>query len=164
MGGRRGFSLVEVVIAIGVLGFGVAGLLALLPQLMRQAGETTALLVAEQLPDLIRSELSRVGFDAVASAVPEQNSGTDGYRLVVSRDGSRVSALASPSGDVAEDESFYLVEAWRFSDPPLAYNPALSDSLALQVRVSWPYRTPTSRVATASEDRHDLMFALAINR
>ena len=57
--GNRGFSLVEVTIAIGIFAFVIVGILGLLPAGMRMradsAAETRGLLIAEELFSAVRS-------------------------------------------------------------------------------------------------------------
>lgn len=167
-----GFSLVEVVVAVAIFAVAVSAILGLLPALMRQAGISAVSLTAARLPDALRAELQRVvsagGFDALASEVkvlaahpPET------CELVADRNGSRlhtINYLPPPAAErIAADERYFLVEAWRFGAPPLAFETG-GAVLALHVRVSWPYRIPGAPDPVPLADREQLAFALAINR
>ena len=57
---RRAFSLIEVIIAVGVFAVAVVVILALLPPLSREATDSADALVAQSLPDSVRVELSRL--------------------------------------------------------------------------------------------------------
>ena len=87
--------------------------------------------------------------------------------LVSSRDATRVQSLnylpPASSGQVAQGDQFFLIEAWTFNQPPLAYDPS-GAVLALHVRVSWPYFTPGATTATAGADREQVTFSLSLNR
>lgn len=162
-----GFSLVEVIIAVGLFAGAIVVVLALLPLLARQASEAAELRVAQQLPDAVRVELQRMvasqGFDAFAAAVPPIGTPLGaGLVLVGSRDGLRVRLASVVPGDEVE-ASYYAVDVFRFAQPPLAYDPA-AFVLPLQVRVTWPYRVPGASAPIVPRERRQCGFTLAINR
>jgi hypothetical protein len=170
--GGGGFSLVEVVIAVGIFAAAVTATLALLPALARRAAVSEDTLNAARLPGAVETELRRVavagGFDALAArTVPLAAPLPETFALVASRDTSRLHAqsyLAPPaSGQLREDEQYFLVEAWRFDEAPLAFDPA-GAWLALHVRVSWPYHVPGSASTTPLAARSRLTFNLGLSR
>lgn len=167
--GRRqsGFSLVEVIVAVGLFAGAIVVVLALLPLLARQASEAAELRVAQQLPDAVSVELQRMvasqGFDAFVAAVPPIGAPFgEGLVLVGSRDGLRVRVANAVPGDEAAAQ-YYAVEVLRFAQPPLAYDPA-AFVLPLYVRVSWPYRVPGAGAPTVPRERRHCGFTLAIHR
>lgn len=166
-----GFSLLEVVIAVGI--FAVAGtvMLALLPALTRQTGDSADAFTAQRLPDSLRIELQRLAsgnFSGLASAVPVMAAPlAGGLEVVATRDGARLHSLmylppASGEG-IPAGEQYFQVEVWRFNQAPFAYDSSAA-VLPLYVRVSWPYRIPGSTTPTAPVDRSQLTFTIAINR
>ena len=171
-GSHGGFSLVEVLAAVGIFAFAVTVILALLPALTRQAAATADTLTALRLPDPLRIELRRVaiagGFDALAAqtkAMEEPLPAT--IALAASREAARVHTLdylpPASSDQIPEDERFFLLEAWSFGAAPLAFDSA-GAGLALHVRVSWPFRVRGSAAATPLGDREYVTFNLALNR
>lgn len=167
------FSLIEVVIAIGVFASAVATMLLLLPNLTKQSRETANFLTAQQLPDALRIELKRIaaieGFDQFANSLPEAVAPlNDGRAFVASRDGMRLHALDRPPthGVVSLPEQYFLIECWKFTSEPL--QPAQGKAhLVAYVRVSWPFRTGPSlneTVTTVLADRTQFTFTSAINR
>ena len=169
---RRAFSLVEVVIAVGIFATAVAVVLGLLPALVGQTSSASESLVAQRLPDPLRLELQRLaasgGFDALASRAPIAATPLNGgLAFVASRDGARLHALdylpPTMAEALAEDEQFFLIEVWRFPSGPLAYDPA-GAVLPLTVRVSWPYRAPGSVVVVAAASRSQLTFNTSLLR
>jgi len=169
---HRGFSLVEVVIAIGIFGGSIAVIFALLPAIGGRAVASSDSLVAQRLPESLRSELGRLagtgGFDALATRIPIANSSLpDGLALVAARDGSRLHSrdYFPPGSDEAlrEEEQFFLVEVWRFSDAPLAYDP-MGAVLPVMARVTWPHRVPGSEAEVARSHRSQITFNVSILR
>ena len=167
-----GFSLVEVIIAVGIIVTAVSVLLALLSVMARQSASPADTLTALRLPDALRAELERVaavgGFETLAGQTrPMAAPGPDTLMLAAARDSTRVQALNYQPPPVAEqmvaDEQYFLIEVWSFNQAPLAFDPG-GAVLALHVRVSWPYHIPGSASATSPADREQLAFNLGINR
>ena len=163
---RRGFSLVEVVIAVGIFSVAALGALALLPTLARQTRESADLEIAQRLPDAVAIELRTQalsgGFDALAGAIPVMASPLEeGWALVATPDGSVLAGAVS--GRISADNQRFMIELWRFSQPPLGYN-ANGSALAAYVRVTWPYRIPGADTPVALKDRNQFAFTVALNR
>ncbi len=166
----RAFSLIEVIIAVALFAASVTVILALLPGLTRRSAENADRLVAQRLPDAVRVELERLalpGFDALAAQAPVMGTPPEnGLALVATRDGARVQARdaqAPATGRIADGEQYFLVECWRFADGPLRYDAAQS-SLALCVRVTWPYRLPGSTTSVTETARQEFTFVTTLNR
>lgn len=171
-----GFSLVEVVIAVGVLAIAVVGVLGLLPGMARDVGETSDAMTAQRLPAAVKIELQRLAAGGslapLASRIAVQgNSPT--LQLVAARDGTRVQAAngsgLDSSAQLDQAERYFLIELWRFPSAPLAYDAPTGAVLPAWVKVSWPYRRPSSTagsgyVETATEDRASFTFTVAVNR
>ena len=147
-------------------------MLALLPSLTRQAAGSADTLTALRLPDAVRVELQRLattgGFNNLASQTTSLATPLPAtLMLAASRDATRIQSLTylppSAADQIAPDQQFFLLEAWSFSSPPLAFDPA-GAVLALHVRVSWPYFPPGSGTPTPLADRESVTFNVAINR
>lgn len=169
---RRAFSLVEVVIAVGVFASAIAVVLALLPALTAESAASADALVAQRLPDALRIEMQRLaavgGFDALATNAPVMNAPLDnGLAFVAAHNGARLHTLSylapSASDALLPREQYFLVEIWRFPSAPLAYE-ATGTVLPVYVRVSWPYRVADAGSPVAIENRSSLTFTCAINR
>ena len=170
---RSAFSLVEVVIAVGVFAAAVAVILSLLPALSKQSSESAAALTAQQLGDAIRVELVRVasleGFDGLAGNLPFLAAPlTGGRQFVATRNGRRLHAVAPlpAAGAISPADQYFLIECWKFPTEPLRPD-GTKAFLATFVRVSWPYQTgvATGTVTTTPlESRTQLTFTCAINR
>ncbi len=167
---RRAFSLVEVIIATGIFAASVTVVIALLPALARQGGESVDSLAAQRVPDLLRNELTRLGaagVDALAGQIPVMPAAlADGFALVADREAARLHSrdyLPPVTGQIATDEQYFLIECWRFPDEPLRFEPT-KGFMALMVRVSWPHRLPGAGAPVAIEARQEFLFTTAINR
>ncbi len=169
----KAFSLVEVIIAVGVFAAGVGAVVMLLSSLTRAAGESVEHHTAQQLTDALRVELTRVagveGFDSLAGSLPEIGAPLPaGRQFVATRDGLVLHSVDQvPSqGQIAESEQFFLIECWKYSTEPLRPS-GTKAFLATYVRVSWPYRSgaPAGGGAIVPESsRSQLTFNCAINR
>lgn len=168
----RAFSLIEVVLAVGVFAIAIVVILALLPPLSRQAADSADALVAQSLPDNVRVELTRLasggGFDALANRLPVMSAPlVDGLLLVAARDARCLYSadyLPPPAaGQLPRSEQYFLVEVWRFNQPPLRFDPT-SAVLAVFVRVSWPYQNPSAPSATPLSSRSQITVTFSLNR
>lgn len=167
-----GFSLLEVIIAVGIFAVAVSAMLGLLPSLIRQSATSTDTLTALRLPDALRVELERMvvtgGFDALANQMKPLNTPLpDACLLVAARDASRVHALSyqpPPVADLIEEAAqYFLIEAWSFNALPLAFETG-GAVLPLHIRISWPYHSPGSVSATPAANREQVDFNLVLNR
>ncbi len=141
------FSLVEVVVAVGIFAIGIVGVLGLLSPSIKSVSEVGDTAVANRLADNIQVELERLGFTAVTTALP--NSGAL-ITLVANRDGSRVLLSTVADNDVAATDRppgilhrdrYYGITVQQLSSLPYvaANSPGF---IALSVRVVWPYQIP----------------------
>jgi prepilin-type N-terminal cleavage/methylation domain-containing protein len=164
---RRGFSLIEVVVATGLVAVGVVVVLGLLTNLSGQSTDDTDRQTAIQLPETVAIELRRLadqlGVDGLASVIPVMSGGADeGLLFVASRDGMHLRIADA----AADSDQYFLLEVRRFTAAPLAYTPEMT-ALPLNIRVSWPYRpgSPSGLLpVVAAGDRQNFYFNLAITR
>jgi prepilin-type N-terminal cleavage/methylation domain-containing protein len=158
---RQAFSLVEVVIAIGIFALAVSAILGLFGPLNRSVADVGHTMQAARLADAINVELMRIR-DSLA---PDAESGlkltslnqllNEGPIICVgSADGTRVVRLSEaglpitgiPPG-IAPRDRFFLIEIRKQPDTipgsdlpnPLAFRDVF---LAVSATVSWPYQVP----------------------
>lgn len=164
---RRGFNLVEVTLALGVFSLAIVAIIGLLTPTQRQVANVADRQTAARLADLVQSELTRVSFDDVATAV---TSGSERIWLVATRDASLVRATGADPTDeaaavtagfpaenapdaaltpgIAERDRYFAIEVTRLTEDtadPLYYNAGATPRptfLALRVVVAWPYFIP----------------------
>lgn len=166
----RGFSLVEVIIAVGVFAVAITAILGVMPALVRRGGESAESLAAQGLAGPVEIELRRMAaadFAGLAGSVPVMSVPLQGgFTFVAARDGLRMQAdqtgVLSDSAPLAQDERYFLIELWQFNEAPLRYDGG--NLLAVYARVSWPYFTPGSTTPTPADERNQLTFVVPITR
>jgi len=166
----HGFSLMEVIIAVGLFAGSIMAVMSLLPALARQGGAMGDSLAAQRLAGALHGELKRQAvqdFAGLVARIPVMSGPlTDGSAFVADHSAARLQVreiqVATP-GFLPEAEQYYLVECWQFPAAPLQADPQ-GNHLALTVRVSWPYRLPGASDPTAADTRSQFIFATAINR
>ena len=150
----HGFSLLEVVMAVGVLALAVIALLAFLAASGGVANELADAQVAASLGEPVQAELERlraaIGLDGLAAAVPPAGSPAP-LRLLATRDGRRVlradgagAAADRPLDDsvlagIAHRDRYFLIEVTRQLDLPEAPDAGF---LAVSALVRWPFNLP----------------------
>lgn len=130
IGGKNAFSLVEVVVAVGIFAVAVLSILGLLLPNTRTVAEQVDATVAKRLADNIQFELSRYGFANVVTGLPAVNSR---LFMVATEDGSRV---------LVTGEDVYT--AW--ADTYGSYDPSSGTNYSV---VAGPARPAENNLATA---------------
>jgi prepilin-type N-terminal cleavage/methylation domain-containing protein len=168
MARHRGFSLIEVVVATGLVAVGVMIVLGLLTNLSRQSIEAGNRQTAVQIPEVVTVELRRLavqlGVDGLASTIPVMAGGADeGLLLVAARDGTHLRIADAAAGR----DQYFLVEVRRFAAGPLAFTSEMA-ALPLNIRVTWPYRPGASAglslPVVPPDDRQSFNFNVAVTR
>ena len=168
--GSRGFSLIEVMVAAGIFASAVVVIIGFMMGLSQQSGESIESLAAQRLPDALKVELDRLaaaGLDDLAGQIPVMAAPlAGGLAFAAAREAGSTESmvyLIPATGRISVDEQYYLLECWRFPAEPLAFE-IRKAFLALQVRVSWPYRLPGVPAPVPLADRRQVTFTLSLNR
>lgn len=164
-----GFSLIEVVMAIGLVAGGVAVVLAMLSGIARQSSDSKELQVALGLSDAVRVQLelerASLDFSSLVAAIPVMAADqTVGRQYVVERNGTNLRLLTG-SESPARDQ-YFLIVVRRFNSGALVYD-TTAPYVALNVVVTWPYRVlaPGELLpATSSDARQSINFNLVLNQ
>jgi len=140
MHSKRGFSLVEVIIAIAVAGGALTVILSLLSGLLRATADAADHQTALQLAGAIEARL----YEEMDGAFPGGLQA--GGVLVADKEG------ANLRGELESDPMFspahFYIAVNPFAQPPLAYQ-AGRGVLPLRVRVSWPYSAVLSAIGNS---------------
>jgi len=171
---RFAFTLLEVVVALGLLAASVMFTVSLQSSISRSIAETAESARAAQLVDAILVELQRIRdapvengpgdrLQALAAIIPGAQDSSS-LRLVGARNGTVVfretDLDASPTRIDAADR-FYLVEV-RQQPVPLDYVRG-AGFLAFTLKISWPYRPSPGPPGKSSPSRgSSLVFNAAI--
>jgi prepilin-type N-terminal cleavage/methylation domain-containing protein len=174
----RAFTLIEVIVASGLLAVAVVAVLGLQGALNRSLADVADRSRAAGLGDAIEVELRRLRempvpqsqfgrLDALARLISASD-GPDPLRLVASRDGTQVireSDADVPGLGVEPRARFFLVEV-RQQPAPLNYAEG-AGYLALTLTVSWPYQPAAGpgaagSSAAAGQERSTLVLNTAL--
>jgi type II secretory pathway pseudopilin PulG len=167
-GERRGphlaFSLVEVVVAVGLLAFALVAILGLMSSTTRSAADVTEAEGLASLGASVQRELERIeasiGLRGLAELLPAGDPAA-GLRLVGTRDGLRVLRAdgADPAANhslvdpalpgIANRDRFFLIELARLAEPAADGDAGF---IALGARCSWPYEIPTGPPTPGATD------------
>lgn len=142
------FSLIEVVVALGIFAIAIVGVLGLLSPTTGLVSETIDSGTASRLADTVNAEVERAGYDTVRGLLLLGSELDDDGRIVANR------LLANRAGDVIASQNqltgnqSLLLQADRFFEIVLVRNEVLSPNtaandstagfLAFSVRVTWP--------------------------
>ena len=177
---NRGFTLLEVIIALSVFGFLIGGLLALLPWGVEGAGNVRDRNIAYGLTDAIQVELELMGFGLVEQLTDQSDGEYPTINLVASDDGSEV--YWEPSSDqendvpiasskateldeeLPEGYRYFLIRCRQFPEDNRHEHDPSNGYLGLQVDVQWPYKTLDAEDGVEERIRSHFHFPLAITR
>ena len=84
---RKAFSLVEVVVALGIFAIAIVSVIGLLSPTVKSVNDVVDDGIAQRLAGNVNLELQRYGMTAIATALPNANAR---LYLMATRDGSRV--------------------------------------------------------------------------
>lgn len=176
--GRRGFSLIEVILAVGIFAFSIVAVLALLGTTSRATSDVLETTTASRIADGVRSELDGVDLATLDSMTDP--TARPPLTLVATKDGHHVRIAEGPgvsnpaadndpeNGDppgITDRDRFYRIEVRQLEDT-VEYDSG-SAAIAVSVRVIWPHhvRVGANDFAVQSEERQSMaVFNTAILR
>jgi type II secretory pathway pseudopilin PulG len=138
---RHGFSLIEIILAIGVFALTIVAVLAMLGSTSQATSDVLNTVTASQISDAIRTELEAIDFrdlDPDTGVVyPVTLYGLKSGRRVVLESNADD---PDPSLAIYARDRFFLLTIDRLGNE-LDYD-ARNAHIALSVRVEWPYNVP----------------------
>jgi len=168
VGGMAGFTLIEVVIALGVFAFATTLILGYFLKGNSRLRALEDRVNAVELISAVNAKLQELGWDAV------MNHGQPGIveltqsspLLLVADVGVSRMRLESDADGLKPAEQFYLLTVDRSHEFGLRYKEDLHGVLIVKIRVSWPYRLPASGgngyVETQESDRSFFEFISSV--
>jgi prepilin-type N-terminal cleavage/methylation domain-containing protein len=143
---NNGFTMMEVIIALGVFAFAITIVLALFAQNLSRAREIENLRTTQALYGVVDAKLKEIGWgeglNPDGSTGLLESVGTGGTLILVADEsGNRVDR---PDGGIPANEQYFRLEISAYDEPGYSYGEldGLRGMLALEVLISWPYRTP----------------------
>lgn len=144
---RRAFSLVEVVVAVGIFAIAIVSVVGLVSAISKNVAEIREGDEASQVIANLQSKLAAVGFDDLRSYMGDLSGKAENARLYASRDGSRIglgsaTALWDPTNELSTEEEnaqkYFLIELLPDSTLSPSTNDAAAGYLAFMVRLIYP--------------------------
>lgn len=167
---RKGFSLVEVVVAVGIFAIAVISVVGLLVPINQSVANVKDGDDASRIASVIQNELQRLGVVAV-------NGFIGGPSLYADRTGSKIGLTGSTvwDADVPDLNGNTLADgfekdAQKFfeikvkGNPTLTFNPASDGYLAINIEIRWPGYTGDGKKFSATEEQSILIVPAAITR
>jgi type II secretory pathway pseudopilin PulG len=164
----NGFSLVEIVLAVGVFAITIVAVIGLLSPTLNQVSESTERATVNRMADLITHEVQRLGFDFFSAQVPDVDSLNPEWVLAnealffvsaegdiislgqgISRSNSAIPQARQPfTREFNVNEAFFAVDFRRHGR---SLNPGGDDqraAIAYQFRIVWPAYQPNGVVTS----------------
>ena len=156
-----GFSLIEVVVAVGIFAIAIVGVIGLLAPTAKSIGDVTDTAAATRLADGVASELARLrdsvptsgsprlGLDGLYTKISTGNSDTSKYSLTAVADGSYVvrddktTGSSNPANNdpvnppanqprgIAKNNRYFIIEVYTHQGDNLAYTPNTSAGIPI---------------------------------
>lgn len=167
----QGFSLVEVVVAVGLCALAIVTVLGLLSPAGQGVREVGELDDASRVVEAIQAELQRVPFATLATLLDAESTGD--FRYFASRDGRQVGSghdanvWAPPASNLTAAEiagrKFFLLHFERNVGLSPG-NDAQAGYLAFNLHLSWPAHLPDGTEMLNARDRSILIVPMAVTR
>lgn len=141
-----GFSLVELVVALGICAIGLVALVGLLATAARQAGAAAESATAQRVFAAVQAEVARGGVDAVLAALANAGDPVDESEGVFAN---RAGTVIGDAARIPAEDRFFAILLERNPDLSPPASDAVSGYLAFQVRIEWPYRLPNGTYVAA---------------
>lgn len=159
---RKAFSLVEVVIAVGIFAIAIISIIGLLVPINSSVADVRDNDDASRVAGVIQSQVQALGFSALARAdatPPGQNflNSAPASGIYASRDGSRVGLgndTALWGAPVSNQEKFFKVEFIRNTalSPNTSANDSNSGFLAFTIKLSWPAFAGENEISPSAQN------------
>lgn len=158
---KRGFSLVEIVLAVGIFAITIVAVVGLLSPTLQRVAEATELATVNRMSEMVSSEVQRLGFGFLANTVDDGSTNWVPEVFFVSQQGD-VIAVGVNFTDRIPTEPFDFKTTTHTFDPTEAYfavdirrhgadlnpgNDSQRAAIAYQMRIVWPAYLPNAQQA-----------------
>jgi prepilin-type N-terminal cleavage/methylation domain-containing protein len=131
------FTLIEVMVAVGILGGGLVAVMAMFAPLARLDAAGREQVAAVEAAGAVNARLRQMAFAEAVAAM--------GATFLVSRDTGRIGVAADPVWHGREEQKFFSVEVRRAEALGGPGEPASLAWLAFSLRVRWPVNAATGQ-------------------
>jgi type II secretory pathway pseudopilin PulG len=160
---RRAFSLVEVVVALGVFAAGIISVLGLFGSLANSARANREAEVAAGIADALSSRLRTLPFETVVASLrtaaqPDGDAAASRDLFYASLAGDRIGLDDDPVWNGSDRDKFFEITLIRSAELSPPERDADAAWIAFNARVRWPaFRPPASGAAVRGTGRMQVL-------
>lgn len=160
---KKGFSLVEVVVAVGIFALAIVGVIGLLSPTNKAVADVADSDAASRAISAIQTGLQQAGFTAVQANF-SANATTPTYSFFASKSGDKVGLGSNSTLFPNNNEKFFEFALIRNDTLSPAANDTTAGFLAFTISLRWPAYLPNGAQFTANEQKSVLIVPAAITR
>lgn len=161
MKSRKAFSLVEVVVAVGIFALAIVGVIGLLSPTNKAIADVSDNDASSRAISAIQTGLQYAGYEAVRTELIDGTPAASDYVFFSSKSGDKVGR----GGDFTQDaEKFFEFALIRNSALSPVSNDDTAGFLAFTISLRWPAYLPNGQRFTAHEQKSMMIVPAAITR
>lgn len=170
---KNAFSLVEVVVAVGIFALAIVGVIGLLSPTNKAVADVADSDAAARAISAIQSGLQQSGFSAVQANLVASNvtlASTD-YKFYCTKNGDKVGLISTLTTTADKGTAFFEFALIRNGDSPTTgagLSPAANDTtagfLAFTISLRWPAYLANGNQFTAHEQKSVMIVPAAVTR
>jgi len=163
---RKGFSLVEVVVAVGIFALAIVGVIGLLSPTNKAIGDVTDSDAASRVISSIQAGLQQAGFTTVKNnLIPDNTALTaSSYKFYATKSGDKVDLVSNLSTVTDKSNAFFEFALIRNNTLSPSSADASAGFLAFSVSLRWPAYLPNGVQFTNDTEKSVLIVPAAITR
>ena len=156
----EGFSLIEVILALGILSIALLIVFGIFTPFLYRTGEVIEYGKVDRVADLISTEIQSLEYEEVVSILNQQ------VRLFANRSGDTLVSSADPQleQELPEADRFYAISLTRNIDLSPVGRDGTAGFVALQIRIERLIRAPDGRLLENQLDTNLAIFNTAVTR
>ncbi len=155
-----GFSLIEVILALGILSVALLIVFGIFTPFLYRTGEVIEYGNVDRVADLISTEIQFLEYEEVISILNQQ------VRLMANRSGDTVVSSTDPQLEqkLPEADRFYAIRLTRNIDLSPAGRDGTAGFVAFQIRIERLIRAPDGQLLDNQLDTNLAIFNTAVTR
>lgn len=156
----KGFSLIEVILALGILSVALLIVFGIFTPFLSRTGEVIEYGKVERVADLISSEIQTLEFEEVISILNRQ------VRLLANRSGDTVVSSDDPQLEqkLPEADRYYAIRLTRNSDLSPIGRDGSAGFVAFQINIIRSVRSPDGQLPDNRLDTNLAIFNTVVTR
>lgn len=158
---RKGFSLVEVVVAVGIFALAIVGVIGLLSPTNKAIADVSDSDASSRAISAIQTGLQQAGYEAVRTSLIAGTPADNDYVFFSSKSGDKVGLSGVFTQDADKFFEFALIRNAALSSVD---NDPTAGFLAFTISLRWPAYLPNGQRFTAHQQKSVLIVPAAITR